>query len=53
MMDADRHWRVLTKSEYVDSFAPFDRTEDYSTASLMRNKGPNLTIEQLATLPPY
>ena len=30
--------------------APFDNTEDYSTASLMKNKGPNLTVEILASL---
>ena len=30
--------------------APFDKNEDYSTASMLKNKGPNLTIELLAAL---
>ena len=30
--------------------APFDNTEDYSTASLLKNKGPALTMEVLAAL---
>lgn len=28
--------------------APFDISEDYSTASMLKNKGPNLTMEKLA-----
>ena len=30
--------------------APYDDTEDYSTASLLKNSGPNLTMEYLAKL---
>lgn len=43
-------WRPCSKGEYQDLLAPFDNTEDYSTASLMKNKGPNLTLEFLAPL---
>ena len=32
--------------------APFDNTEDFSTASLLKNKGANLTLENLANLSP-
>jgi hypothetical protein len=43
-------WRVASKNEYQDLLAPFDKTEDYSTASMLKNKGPNLTMEMLAAL---
>jgi hypothetical protein len=43
-------WKECSRSEYQDLLAPFDNTEDYSTASLMKNKGPNLTLESLAIL---
>lgn len=32
--------------------APFDDTEDFSTASLLKNKGSNLTLENLGKLKP-
>lgn len=43
-------WKVASKNEYSDLLAPFDKSEDYSTASMLKNKGPNLTIEMLAGL---
>lgn len=43
-------WRVASKNEYQDLLAPFDTSEDYSTASMLKNKGPNLTMEMLAGL---
>ena len=36
-------WGVSSKFEYQDMLAPFDDTEDYSTSSLLKNKGANLT----------
>lgn len=30
--------------------APLDQTNDFSTAALMKNKGPNLTSDYLSTL---
>jgi len=30
--------------------APFDKTEDFSTASLMKDKGSNLTSDRLAKM---
>jgi len=32
--------------------APFDNTEDFSTASILKNKGQNLTVEILAGMSP-
>jgi hypothetical protein len=43
-------WRVASKNEYQDLLAPFDTSEDYSTASMLKNKGTNLTMEMLAGL---
>ena len=43
-------WRVASKNEYQDLLAPFDTSEDYSTASMLKNKGSNLTIEMLSGL---
>lgn len=43
-------WKVNTKHEYQDLLAPFDNTEDFSTASILKNKGPNLTLENLSLL---
>lgn len=37
-------------SDYLDEVAPIDHTNDFSTAALMKNQGPNLTSEYLATL---
>lgn len=42
---------MIPKHDYLDNLAPIDQTMDYSTAALMKNKGPNLTTEYLATLP--
>jgi hypothetical protein len=42
---------VASRQEYQDKLAPFDVAEDFSTASLMKNKGPNLTMEGLGALP--
>jgi hypothetical protein len=44
MIDVDKNWKVLNKTEFMDIFAPFDHTEDFSTASLMKNKGTSLTM---------
>ncbi len=43
-------WKVASRNEYQDQLAPFDTDEDYSTASMLKNKGPNLTVEKLAAL---
>ncbi|TNV81381.1 hypothetical protein FGO68_gene8998 [Halteria grandinella] len=45
-------WRVANRHEYQDIIAPFDDTEDFSTASLLKNKGTNLTLENLGKLAP-
>lgn len=45
-------WRVANRHEYQDIIAPFDDTEDFSTASLLKNKGTNLTLENLGKLNP-
>eukprot|EP00347_Sterkiella_histriomuscorum_P010732 403375132 len=45
------NWQIIPKQEFQDLLAPFDNTEDFSTSSLQKNKGPNLTIEFLALLP--
>jgi len=50
MADATQAWSVGSKQEYQDKLAPFDVAEDFSTASLMKNKGPNLTMEGLGAL---
>ena len=44
--------RVVNRQEYQDLIAPFDDTEDFSTASLLKNKGSNLTLENLGKLNP-
>lgn len=48
MYDDGQLWKVAAKNEYQDLLAPFDISEDYSTASMLKNKGPNLTMEKLA-----
>ena len=50
MVDASQLWSVSSNQEYQDQLAPFDVAEDYSTASLMKNKGPNLSMEKLSAL---
>jgi hypothetical protein len=42
---------MSSNTEYQDQLAPFDNTEDYSAASLLKNKGPNLTLEMLGGMP--
>ena len=49
-MRGDLLLSVTARQEYQDLLAPFDQTEDYSTASQLKNKGPNLTMEVLASL---
>ena len=44
-------WTLRSNVEFQDLLAPFDTTEDFSTAQLMKNHGPNLTLEMLAALP--
>jgi len=41
---------VIKKGEYADRLAPFDKEEDFSTASRLRDKGFALTGEKLAKL---
>ena len=50
LMKTDLLWSVTPRQEYQDLLAPFDQTEDFSTASQLKNKGPNLTMEVLASL---
>ncbi|CDW74584.1 dna-directed rna polymerase iii subunit rpc5-like [Stylonychia lemnae] len=48
----DDQWSLISSHEFQDLLAPFDKTEDFSTASILKNKGSNLTIEVLAQLSP-
>jgi hypothetical protein len=50
MAEKNFSWKIVNSGEYQDLIAPFDNTEDYSTASNMKNKGPNITLEKLAVL---
>ena len=44
--------KLMTPGEYSDLLAPLNVNEDFSTASLMRDAGDNLTGEKLAALTP-
>lgn len=50
MAEKNFYWKIVNSGEYQDLIAPFDNTEDYSTASNLKNKGPNITLEKLAVL---
>jgi len=32
-------WSLISSNEFQDLLAPFDNTEDFSTASILKNKG--------------
>lgn len=42
----------LCASSYAELLAPFDTNEDFSTSSIMRDKGESLTTEKLSKLDP-
>jgi hypothetical protein len=42
-------FRVSSRQEYQEMIAPFDQTEDYSTASMLKKDKTRLTMEVLAT----
>jgi hypothetical protein len=50
VMELDKILRIPSTTDYQDLLAPFDNTEDYSTASMLKNKGSNLTMEMLSKM---
>ena len=40
----------MRKGQYAELIAPYDQVDDFSTSSLMKEKGENLTSERLARL---
>ena len=40
----------LKRNEYAELLAPYDECKDFSTSSLMKEKGENLTSEKLSRL---
>jgi len=42
----------VDSQSYAEMLAPFDTNEDFSTCSMMRDKGANLTTEKLMKLQP-
>jgi hypothetical protein len=42
----------IDRQTYAEILAPFDTNEDFSTSSMMRDKGHNLTTEKLLKLQP-
>jgi hypothetical protein len=42
----------LNRLNYAEMLAPFDTNEDFSTCSVQRDKGNNLTTERLMKLTP-
>jgi hypothetical protein len=45
--------KLIQRGVYADQIAPINVNEDFSTASLMRDAGSNLTGEKLALLTPF
>lgn len=43
---------ILDKHDYLNQLAPLDMTEDFSTASMLKNKGENLNLDKLAEMKP-
>lgn len=50
VLELDKIFSIISRTAYQDQLAPFDTTEDHSTASMLKNKGPNLTMEMLSKL---
>ena len=50
LMNKNVQWSLMSNVEFQDLLAPFDLTEDFSSAQLMKNSGPNITLEQLSAL---
>eukprot|EP00353_Schmidingerella_taraikaensis_P014404 CAMPEP_0185592014 /NCGR_PEP_ID=MMETSP0434-20130131/66527_1 /TAXON_ID=626734 ORGANISM="Favella taraikaensis, Strain Fe Narragansett Bay" /NCGR_SAMPLE_ID=MMETSP0434 /ASSEMBLY_ACC=CAM_ASM_000379 /LENGTH=71 /DNA_ID=CAMNT_0028217481 /DNA_START=754 /DNA_END=969 /DNA_ORIENTATION=+ len=41
---------TLKKTQYAELLAPFEQVNDFSTSSLVKEKGENLTSERLAQM---
>lgn len=51
-MEAKEPMQQLDRQTYAEMLAPYDTNEDFSTSSMMRDKGNNLTTEKLLKLQP-
>lgn len=49
-IEMNKGYLVLNSGDYLDEVAPIDHTNDFSTAALMKNQGPNLTSDYLSQL---
>jgi hypothetical protein len=51
-MEAKEPMQQLDRQTYAEMLIPYDTNEDFSTSSMMRDKGNNLTTEKLLKLQP-